>query len=123
MTLAQFRWLFFGFSGRIDRQPYALAGLLTYLVRLFTFYKMVTADANGADAGNWAFRFVAATLMTLFCGVALTAKRLQDCDKPTGAAWFFILGDILMFIVLCFLPGTPGPNKYGATTNAPSGTR
>lgn len=120
MSWAQFRWLFFGFSGRIDRRVYALAGALTYLVRLFTFYKLATAELNSPESSDWAFTFLAATLVTLFCGVALSAKRLHDCDKPTGPAWLFIILDVLMFIALCFMPGSPGPNRHGATRNAPA---
>jgi uncharacterized membrane protein YhaH (DUF805 family) len=124
MTWAQFRWLFFGFSGRLDRRAYALAGALTYLVRLFTFYKLATtADLESQAGSNWAFIFLAATLLTLFSGVALSAKRLQDCDKPAGPAWLFIILDVLMFIALCFFPGTPGPNRHGAASNAPPAGR
>lgn len=120
MTWAQFLWLFFGFSGRIDRRAYALAGVLTYLVRMFAFYRVIVAEQAGADSTGWAAIFLAGTLVTLFCGVALSAKRLHDFDKPTGLAWLFVFLDVLMFLALCFVPGTPGPNRYGAVTNDPA---
>ena len=75
-------------------------------------------DLESQAGSNWAFIFLAATLLTLFSGVALSAKRLQDCDKPAGPAWLFIILDIFMFIALCFFPGTPGPNRHGAASNA-----
>lgn len=54
------------------------------------------------------------------------ARRLHDQDRP--ARWLAILllpvAGLIMFLVICLFPGTPGPNRFGpgpqdGTVNAP----
>lgn len=114
----QLSWLFFSFSGRVDRRAYALAGLLLYLVRLFPVYKIIGAP-DEATATWWGTVFVFMAVLSLVAGIPLTAKRLQDMGKPGLFALFYIIADILMYLPLCFIPGDPGSNRYGQRTNAP----
>jgi uncharacterized membrane protein YhaH (DUF805 family) len=116
----QLIWLFFSFSGRVDRQVFALAGLLLYLARIYPFYRVIAAGDDQAAATAWAGVFLIAVLGSLFSHIALAAKRLHDFDRPGWFAAFFLVGDLFVFIGLCIPVGTPGPNQYGATTNAPA---
>ncbi|MEQ1951257.1 DUF805 domain-containing protein [Mesorhizobium sp. CN2-181] len=111
-------WLFFSFSGRLGRKPYALAGLFCYLARSYPLYRIIVAP-NEETANFWGGIFILVAFCSFFALVPLAAKRLQDFGKPTALAFLCILLDILMFLPLCFIQGDPGPNRYGAATNQP----
>nr|WP_197435158.1 DUF805 domain-containing protein [Nitratireductor arenosus] len=115
----QLTWLFFGFSGRISRQAYALAGLLLYLLRVYPIYRIINAGDDEAAATFWGGAFLLVVGATLISHVATSVKRLHDMNQPGWFAVFFIIGDILMYLFLCLAPGTRGPNRFGAQTNAP----
>lgn len=118
MSRQQFFWLFFGFSGRVNRTAYALGGLLLYLLRLFPLYRVMAAP-DEATATYWGGIFLLASFLSLALHVPLAAKRLHDMGKPGWIGFFFIIADILMYIPLCLIPGDAGPNRYGARPNAP----
>lgn len=111
-------WFFFGFQGRIDRQAFALGGLLLYVARLFPVYRIITTTDEAAQS-FWGGIFLVVIGISLVSHVAMCAKRLHDMDRSAWLALFFVIGDILMFLVLCFIPGSPGQNRYGSQTNAP----
>lgn len=117
----QFIWLFFGFSGRVSRAVYFLAGLLLAVIQAFLLYRALMAQDAGLDAAGWETAFRIAFLASLWSSVALGVKRLHDFDKPgiIAAALFVPAVSIAAFVVLCLFPGTPGPNRHGALTNAP----
>jgi uncharacterized membrane protein YhaH (DUF805 family) len=63
------------------------------------------------------------TLVALWASLALTVKRWHDVGF-TG--WFSILSlppyaNGVMFLLLCLLPGTNGPNRYGPDPRSRSG--
>ena len=45
----QMTWLFFGFSGRISRMAYLLAGLLMMLAVVFLAYRLTLAEEAGSS--------------------------------------------------------------------------
>ena len=110
-------WLFFGFSGRIDRQAFALAGILLYLVRLYPVYRMIAAG-DQATVDYWAQIFVVLFGILMISHLAITAKRLHDFGRSGWYAILFLIGDIIVFLLLCIPQGTPGPNRYGQRTNS-----
>lgn len=115
-------WLFFGFSGRISRAAYFLAGMLMMVVVVFIAYRLgLTQEAGGNDA-LWSGVFSVALLVSLWAQAALGAKRLHDLDKPGlfAAALFVPALNFVAFIALCLIPGTQGANRFGLVTNAPS---
>ena len=119
----QFLWLFFGFSGRISRAAFLLAGLLMMVVILFVVYRMVLADdLDSGSLSMWEGAFSLLLLASLWAQAALGAKRMHDLDKPGAFAVLLFLPfvNFLAFIGLCIIPGTPGANSYGRTTNAPA---
>jgi uncharacterized membrane protein YhaH (DUF805 family) len=116
--LGTISWFFFGYSGRVGRQSYALGGVLLYMARLYPVYRMIMAPDEAAQS-FWSGIFLVVICATLVAHVALSAKRLHDMGRSGWWACLFILGDILMYLFLCFPPGTPGPNRYGSQTDAP----
>lgn len=126
---------FFGFGGRVRRSSYffgALAAMALWSV-LCVSVVAALAVANGAhldatttsltidDGGDfegsiWALPvFAILGLIGLWSSVALTVKRWHDVGQ-TG--WFAILtlppfANFMMFVLLCLLPGTRGPNRFG----------
>jgi uncharacterized membrane protein YhaH (DUF805 family) len=111
-------WLFFGFSGRIDRQAFALAGILLYLVRLYPVYRMIVAG-DEATVNTWAQILVVLFGILMVSHLAITAKRLHDLGRSGWYGILFLVGDIIVFVLLCLPKGMPGPNRYGQHTNSP----
>lgn len=126
---------FFGFEGRIRRSSYffgALAAMCLWSLLCVSLVATV-AVANGAhldattsslvidDGADWEGSawllpvFGVMGLVGLWSSLALTVKRWHDVGM-TG--WFAILtlppfANFMMFVLLCLLPGTTGPNRFG----------
>lgn len=115
-------WLFFGFSGRISRAAYFLAGLMMMIVVVFITYRMMLAEERGAGGGFWETVLSVVLIASLWAQAALGVKRLHDLDKPgiLAALLFVPLFNFVTFVALCIVPGNPGANQYGQTTNAPA---
>ena len=120
MTGNQIRWLFFGFSGRISRMAYLLAGLLMMVLVVFIAYRLTLAEEAGRGGAFWETSLSVVLIASLWAQAALGAKRLHDFDKPgTFAALLFVPAfNFIAFVALCLIPGTAGPNQYGPATNA-----
>lgn len=112
-------WLFFGFSGRISRATFFLAGLLMALAQLFCIYRFAQVPVDSTAGQGWSLAFWFVFLVSLWSNVSLGAKRFHDFDKPglLSASLFLPVISIIVFVILCLFPGTPGPNRYGQTTN------
>jgi uncharacterized membrane protein YhaH (DUF805 family) len=115
-------WLFLGYSGRISRAAYFLAGMLMMIVVVFFAYRMMVAQQAGGTGAMWEALFSLALLVSLWAQAALGAKRLHDLDKPglLAALLFVPMLNFVAFVALCIMPGTPGANKFGPFTNAPA---
>lgn len=116
----QLIWLFFSFSGRVNRAAYFLGGLFLFILQFFALYRFMQYEEGTAGSATWALVFFVAVIAALFSNIALAAKRLHDFGKPAPFALAFVVAGVVMYIVLCFIPGDPGPNRYGAQTNAPA---
>jgi uncharacterized membrane protein YhaH (DUF805 family) len=118
---------FFGFHGRIRRTNYffgaLLAGCVYSSLAISSLAAMSVHLDDRLDSLVWRFDpspigFVAVsilTLLALWSMLALTVKRWHDVGV-TG--WFSILSlppvaHGVVFLLLCLLPGTTGPNRYG----------
>ena len=128
--MGQMAWLFFGFSGRIDRSVYALAGLLVFTVQAFIVYRylqpLLGTLANGGFDPALTLEMSPMTelqsgifLLGQLIHVALAAKRIHDFGRSGFFALLFMFAGLIAYLVLCLMPGTPGPNKYGQRSNAP----
>ena len=114
-------WLFFGWSGRLGRAPYALGWLFwLMLMSAFLTQLMGTNQETPAFTG-WAFAFFATGLASTVSSVMLTIKRLHDMNVPAAIVICLFIPAISFFALLAFLlwPGTNGPNEHGAMTNRP----
>ncbi len=118
MSRQRLLWLFFSFSGRIDRQAFALAGIFLYLVRLYPVYRMIAAG-DEATVNFWAQIFIVLFGILMISHLAIAAKRLHDFGRSGWYSLLFLIGDIIVFLLLCIPQGMKGPNRYGQQTNSP----
>ncbi|MBY8916804.1 DUF805 domain-containing protein [Nitratireductor sp. L1-7-SE] len=121
MPKGQMAWLFFGFSGRVSRAAFFLAGMLLIVLQIFVLYRFTLAPEGSGASGLWALLFWGLAVVSVFSSVALGVKRLHDFGKPGifAVSLFIPMVSILAFIVLCLYPGDAGANEYGDRTNAP----
>ena len=119
---SQLFWLFFGFSGRVSRAAYFLAGLLLAVVQSFLLYRFMLVPEDSVAGQMWAFAFWIAVAVSIWSNVALGVKRLHDIDRPgvIALSLFIPIISIVAFVALCLIPGSPGRNAYGEHTNAPA---
>jgi uncharacterized membrane protein YhaH (DUF805 family) len=113
-------WLFFSMSGRVGRASYILAGLFVLIVQMFLFYQVLRFPQGSAAGQGWAFAFMIAAFVSLWANFALTAKRLHDFGRPGAFALVTLIVGFVVFIVLAFVRGDPGPNRYGDRPDAPA---
>lgn len=120
MDRRQLTWLFFGFSGRIGRMAYFLAGLLLAIFQAFFLYRFMEAGEDTAAGQAWAMGFWFIFAVTVWSYVALGVKRLHDFGKPgiLVVSLFIPVVSIIVFVVLCLYPGNPGPNEHGEHADA-----
>ncbi len=128
--MMQMGWLFFGFTGRIDRSVYALAGLLVFIMQMFIVYRYLQpvlgqlADGSFDPGVTLALSPMtnvqsAVFLLGQLAHIALAAKRIHDFGRSGFFALLFMFAGLIAYLLLCLLPGTPGPNKYGSRPNTP----
>lgn len=127
---------FFGFHGRIRRTSYffgALAAMCVWsTIALSELAAMSVHLDDRLDSLTWSFDpspigFAAVSVLGLFAlwsMLALTVKRWHDVGV-TG--WFSLLSlppvaHGVVFLLLCLLPGTTGPNKFGPDPRGRLGT-
>lgn len=118
---SQLFWLFFRFSGRVNRAAYVLGFLFMLVVMSFPLYQFMRVHPESGAAQIWSMLFGLTFLIFLWAHIAFSVKRLHDFDKPGlfAVALFIPVVSIFAFVALCFYPGTPGPNKFGYQTNTP----
>ncbi|WP_315925881.1 DUF805 domain-containing protein [Mesorhizobium sp. SP-1A] len=118
---SQLVWLFFRSSGRLSRAAYFLGGLLVAIVQAFPLYRFTLVPEGTPESETWAMVFFLAFVASLWSNIALAIKRLHDLGRPGMMALvlFVPVISIIAFLALCLFPGDPGPNRYGARTNAP----
>ena len=122
IDIPQLVWLFLRLKGRISRAAYLLAGLLANLVPLFLLYRFTLVPEGSPESMGWAVAFTLIGILAIWAIFALSVKRVHDLGKP-GAyalALFVPLVSYVAFVILCVMPGEPGPNRYGETTNSPA---
>ncbi|OCC22524.1 hypothetical protein MB02_16440 [Croceicoccus estronivorus] len=130
------------FSGRSRRLEFWMFALLNVIVSFVLMTVMLAggvslAELENPGAGMPAFGglfWIAVILLlvwglgTIIPGIAVSVRRLHDRDM---SGWWY-LGLIvaymipfvnliagIAFLVLMLLPGTPGPNRYGADPKDP----
>jgi uncharacterized membrane protein YhaH (DUF805 family) len=119
MTWSQF---LFSFEGRIGRAWFWFFGLAAtvFYCGLFLLWGMATVstmgpEGPGAGAGIAGVVVFLLSLTLIWPAFAVQAKRWHDVDK---SAWWILLGfvpigNIVALVFTGFIPGTPGPNRFG----------
>lgn len=97
------------FDGRSTRSEYWLFVLFTLIVEGVLFLLLSAAPTLGT------LLFLLFVLGSFVPSVAVGVRRMHDSDR---SGWHLFLGLIpfvggIIVIILCCLPGTPGPNRYG----------
>jgi uncharacterized membrane protein YhaH (DUF805 family) len=111
--------LLFSFDGRIGRGAYW--GFVLALVVVFAILcgvLFMTMDFSNPEAGMGlgGVLLTVAGLAVIWPSLAVQAKRWHDVDK---SAWWILIGlvpavgGLIALVFNGFIPGTPGPNKYG----------
>lgn len=116
--------LLFSFEGRINRAKFWLINLGVIVVEAILFGvagggAMMTTDPADAASSVGTMGLVALLLCIplVWIALAVAVKRWHDRNK-TG--WWILISLVpviggLWYLIECgFLPGTTGPNKYGA---------
>jgi len=107
-------YVFLNFQGRLNRQPFWIATLVLWLVSMGATF--VTSILFGSQSAVTTFVQAVVALVLLIPSLAVAVKRYHDRDK---SGWWIlivfipIIGLIWYIVELGFLPGTPGPNRYG----------
>ena len=107
-------YVFTSFEGRISRQPFWIAVLVLWVVSIAV--TIVAGALFGSQSIAALTIQVILGLAFLWPSLAVAVKRYHDRDK--SGWWILILfipiiGFIWYIIELGFLPGTPGPNRFG----------
>lgn len=136
---------YFDFSGRSRRMEYWMFIVFTMIVGLIcigpVFFDIAVAsvaDPVAAEADPFAGMGILGTigfslfgifyLAILIPSIAVTVRRLHDRDMSGWWYLGFIVASIIpllgliasiAFIVVMFLPGTEGPNRFGADPKDP----
>jgi uncharacterized membrane protein YhaH (DUF805 family) len=114
-------WLFFSLRGRVSRGLYWLGYF--FLIALNSV--LVGQLIGGPEQASF-FRLAeivtpVMVILTLYCNVALSVKRLHDI----GYVGLFALALLIPLVNLAFtiwvglLPGSPGANRFGALIDQP----
>lgn len=121
---------YFDFSGRSRRMEYWMFVLFQFLVSAVISALLGT---NTYQAGDGSFSFNSGVtgasgllqngfgLVSLIPGLAVSVRRLHDQDR-SGLLLLLLLIPVLgwfALIVLMFLSGTNGPNRYGMDPKSP----
>ncbi|MGA0599948.1 DUF805 domain-containing protein [Caulobacter sp. KR2-114] len=115
-------WMLFSVQGRLAQGSYRLVrfGLNAFAIILFwSLARWAMEQRSHADLGVLLFILLAeltAIPLWIWTTIAMQVKRWHDRDK--SGVWMFIgfipfVGPLWTFVELMFLPGTPGPNRFG----------
>lgn len=103
----------FRFSGRRNRKSYILYSLV-----LFCFLAVVWGLAFALFANNEYTMLVIAGVLSLAAAISGWAVGAQRCRDFGWTGWAILLTVVpyigwLFAVVIIFIPGTLGPNRYG----------
>jgi uncharacterized membrane protein YhaH (DUF805 family) len=120
MTVGQ---ALFSFRGRMKRSDYWVKGVLVLLpIGLLNNYLAYGVGTDGALVASMVIG-----LISLWPGLAMMVKRLHDHDRSGwwAATLFIPIANIFfaiwLVVLVGFLRGTVGPNRYGEDPLPPAG--
>ncbi len=114
-------WLFFGWSGRLSRAPFALGWAFWLLLVSAALARIVIVPEEEPAFLLWAFVFFGVAIVSTVSCVMLTIKRLHDMNLPVPLIICLFIPAVSVFALFAFMvwPGTPGPNDYGRLPDRP----
>jgi uncharacterized membrane protein YhaH (DUF805 family) len=118
-TPAPLLWLLFGLRGRISRGVY----WLSFFFLRFLQAAIIMQILGGEQASLFGLATslgVVVLLASLAAGLIVSVKRLHDIGYSgfLSCALFIPFVDLAFSIWVGILPGTPGPNRFGAVVDA-----
>ena len=118
--VATLAWLFLALRGRIGRQVYWMAQF--FIIALDSAFLLQMLGAEEASYHELAAAITPFLLViTAYSTIAVSVKRLHDFDT----SGFFALALIVPLLDMAFriwagiVPGTRGPNRFGALADVP----
>lgn len=114
-------WLFFGWSGRLSRAPFALGWAFWLMLLSAALTQIVMVPKEDPSFLFWSFIFVGVGIASTISSILLTIKRLHDMNLPVPLIICLFIPAISFFALIAFLvwPGTNGANAYGRVPNRP----
>ena len=114
-------WLFFGWSGRLSRAPFALGWAFWLMLLSAALTQIVMVPKEDPSFLFWSFVFVGVGIASTVSSILLTIKRLHDMNLPVPLIICLFIPAISFFALIAFLvwPGTNGANDYGSVPNRP----
>lgn len=114
-------WLFFGWSGRLSRVPFALGWGFWLMLLSASLARIIIVPKEDPSFLFWSFVFVGMAIVSTISSIMLTVKRLHDMNVPVPLIICLFIPAISFFALFAFLvwPGTDGPNENGRLTNRP----
>ncbi len=107
----------FRFSGRIGRLHWNLAQIAIGVLLLLPFPALVEFRHGTVELKEPGIAVLGILLLTTWIGIAVSVQRLHDRDR--SGFWLVpmllvpFIGSLWMIVELGFMPGTPGPNRFG----------
>jgi uncharacterized membrane protein YhaH (DUF805 family) len=116
-----FAWLFFGWSGRLGRLPYALGWGFWLMLLSAALTRIIVVPKEDPSFVLWSLVFFAAAILSTVSSLLLTVKRLHDMNLPLPLIICLFIPAISFFALIVFMawPGTSGPNEHGRVPNRP----
>ena len=114
-------WLFFGWSGRLSRAPFALGWAFWLMLLSAALARIMIVPKEDPAFLFWAFMFFGVAIVSTVSTIMMTVKRLHDMNLPLALIICLFIPAISFFALIAFLvwPGTNGPNEYGRLPNRP----
>ena len=114
-------WLFFGWSGRLSRAPFALGWAFWLMLLSAALTQIIVVPKEDPSFLFWSFVFVGVGIASTVSSILLTIKRLHDMNLPVPLIICLFIPAISFFALIAFLvwPGTNGANDYGRVPNRP----
>jgi uncharacterized membrane protein YhaH (DUF805 family) len=113
-------WLLLGFGGRISRGIYWPALLALFLVNIALYFQLTGMTEEDLETSR-PLMILLVALAAFYVNIAVSVKRLHD----VGYSGFLAVAAAIPFLNVAFsiwvgvLPGTAGPNAYGAAADVP----
>lgn len=114
-------WLFFGWSGRLSRVPFALGWAFWLMLLSAALARIIIVPQEDPSFLLWSFVFFGVAIVATVSSVMLTIKRLHDMNLPVPLIICLFIPAISFFALLVFMvwPGTNGANEYGRLPDRP----